>query len=162
MELNARFLGIQEFCSTLTNWHVKLYMDNTVAVTYINKMGGKIEILNDLTKNIWIWCMNKNIWLSASHIAGVDDIDADFSSRDKHSGMEWILNKEVFNKIQAIYGVCDIVLFPSKHNKQLPRYSSYMPDKHAHAIDAFSVNWSHVKLYIFCPFSVMTQVLAKI
>jgi len=41
-------------------------MDNTVAVTYINKMGGKIENLNDLTKNIWIWCMNKNIWLSAS------------------------------------------------------------------------------------------------
>jgi hypothetical protein len=31
-------------------------------------------------------------------------------------------NKEVFNKIQAIYGVCDIDLFASKHNKQLPRY----------------------------------------
>ena len=91
------FWAYKNFYSTLTNWHVKLYMDNTVAVTYINKMGGKIEILNDLTKNIWIWCMNKNIWLSASHIAGVDDIDADFSSRDKHSGMEWILNIEVFN-----------------------------------------------------------------
>ena len=34
--------------------------------------------------------MNKNIWLSASHIAGVDDIEADFLSRDKHSDMEWI------------------------------------------------------------------------
>lgn len=162
LELKAGFLGIKEFCSTLTNCHVKLYMDNTVAVTYINKMGGKIENLNDLTKNIWIWCMNKNIWLSASHIAGVDNIEADFLSRDKHSDMEWMLNKEVFDKIQGIYGVCDIDLFASKHNKQLPRYSSYMPDKHAHVIDAFSVNWSHMKLYIFCPFSVMTQVLAKI
>lgn len=71
LELKARFLGIEEFCSTFANCHVKLYMDNTVAVTYINKMGGKIENLNDLTKNIWIWCMNKNIWLSASHIASV-------------------------------------------------------------------------------------------
>ena len=85
--------------------------------------------------------MNKNIWLSASHIAGVDDIEADFLSRVKHSDMEWILNKEVFNKIQAIYGVCDIDLFASKHNKQLPRYSSYMPDTHAHMIDAFSVTY---------------------
>lgn len=48
-------------------------MNNTVAVTYKNKMGGKIKTLNDLTSQIRHWCMAKNIWISACHVAGVEN-----------------------------------------------------------------------------------------
>jgi hypothetical protein len=65
-------------------------MDNTVAVTYINKMGGKIKTLNNLTRQIWHWCIVKNTWISACHVAGVENKEADFLSRDKNSDMEWM------------------------------------------------------------------------
>ena len=104
----------------------------------------------------------QKIWLSASHIAGIDYKEADFLSRDKHSDMEWMLNKDIFQEIQNIYGDCDIDLFASKFNHQIDRYISFTPDKHAHAIDAFTIDWSNLKCYIFCPFSVIGQVLSKI
>jgi hypothetical protein len=62
-------------------------MDNTVAVTYMNEMGGKIKTLNDLTSQIWQWCMAKIIWISACHVAGEENKEADFLSRDKNSDM---------------------------------------------------------------------------
>lgn len=66
-----------KFCGDIGNGHVRLYMDNSVAVTYISKMGGKIASLNDLTVSIWNFCMDRNLWLSANHIAGVENIEAD-------------------------------------------------------------------------------------
>ena len=137
-------------------------MDNTVAVTYINKMGGKIKTLNDLTRQIWHWCIVKNIWISACHVAGVENKEADFLSRDKNSDMEWMLNTEAFQLVQKIFGNCDIDLFASKDNHQLSKYVSYLPDKYSEAVDAFSISWTNLKSYIFCPFSVLTQVLCKI
>lgn len=53
--------------------HVRVCLDNTVAVTKINKMGEKIETLKNLTKLFWEFCMKKNIWVTASQIAGVEN-----------------------------------------------------------------------------------------
>lgn len=72
-------------------------MDNTVAVSYIlKKRGGGIESLNDLTIAIWKFCMTRNIWLSANHIAGVENIEADYLSRHKNDDLEWMLNRKIF------------------------------------------------------------------
>ena len=76
--------------------------------------------------------------------------------------MEWMLNTEVFQLVQNIFGNCDIDLFASKDNHQLSKYVSYLPDKSSEAVDAFSISWTNLKSYIFCPFSVLTQVLCKI
>jgi hypothetical protein len=57
---------------------------------------------------------------------------------------------------------CDIDLFASKDNHQLSKYVSLLPDKYSEAVDAFSISWTNLKSYIFCPFSVLTQVLCKI
>ena len=89
-------------------------MDNTVAVTYINKMGGKIKTLNDLTRQIWHWCIVKNIWISACHVAGVENKEADFLSRDKNSDMEWMLNTEVFQLVQKIFGIVILIYLHQK------------------------------------------------
>ena len=119
-------------------------MDNTVAVTYISKMGGKIESLNNLTFSIWKFCMNRNIWLSSNHIAGVENTEADYLSRHKNDNLEWMLDRQIFVKIREIYGKCDVDLFASKNNFQFKPYVSYMPDKNASAVDALSINWSDI------------------
>ena len=38
--------------------------------------------LNRLTKEIWEWCMARNIWISAFHIPGKDNSIADKLSRN--------------------------------------------------------------------------------
>ena len=70
LELKAAFLCLQYFCKGVTNEHIYLFMDNTVALKYISKMGGRKPLLNELAKQIWQWCENKNIWISAFHIPG--------------------------------------------------------------------------------------------
>ena len=69
LELLAVFLGLQTFCSSLHDCHIRLMIDNTTAVAVINHMGHS-DPLNKLTKEIWLWCIPRNIWLSTAHIAG--------------------------------------------------------------------------------------------
>jgi len=35
------------------------------------KMGGMKANLNELTREIILWCKNRNIWLTAAHLPGV-------------------------------------------------------------------------------------------
>jgi hypothetical protein len=56
LKLKAAFLCAKHFCSTKSDIHVKVFMDNMVAVNYINKMGGRITILNELCRQLWFWC----------------------------------------------------------------------------------------------------------
>lgn len=43
LELKASFIVLSRCCKDTVNSHVKLLIDNTVAVTYISKMGGKLQ-----------------------------------------------------------------------------------------------------------------------
>jgi hypothetical protein len=40
----------------MTCVHIRVLIDNTTAVTYINKMGGMKENLNELTREILVDC----------------------------------------------------------------------------------------------------------
>ena len=53
-------------------------------------------------------------------------------------------------------------LFASRLNYQFPKYVSYRPDPSATAVNAFTLSWTNLKFYIFCPFSVISRVLSKI
>lgn len=55
-----------------------------------------------------------------------------------------------------------IDLIASRVNTQFRKYVSFQPDLRAIATDAFTLNWSELKLYAFPPFSVIATVLAKI
>ncbi|CAG2208359.1 unnamed protein product [Mytilus edulis] len=144
LELKAALLALIWFCSSRNNIHVKVYLDNMVAVNYINKMGGRIVKLNNLTKELWIWCIQRKIWVTACHLPGVANIEADRLSRSINVDIEWKLHDDVFNIIDCLFGPHDVDLFASKFNHQLPRYFSYLPDKYAEAVDAFSSDWEDI------------------
>ena len=104
-------------------------------------MGGRKESLNALTKEIWLWCLERNIYISAFHIPGVLNTRADNLSRQKlNLDMELTLQRDVFLRIMDLYGPCDIDLFASSDNHQLPQYVSYLPDPKAVAVNAFSLS----------------------
>ena len=106
--------------------------------------------------------MKKNVWVTASHIAGVENVEADYLSRNFNPDMEWMLHPEIFEEINKITGTCDIDLFASRDDKQISTYVSFSPDKHATAVYVFKILWSELKCYIFSPFCVLSRVLQKI
>lgn len=163
LELLAIFLALKSFCSHLQNSHVLIRTDNTTALTYINKMGGiKSVACNALAITIWKWCGGRNLWLSASHLPGIHNLVADKSSRVFNDQLEWMLNRQVFCELCAIFGTPDIDLFASRLNAQLNRYISWKPDPGSESVDAFLVDWQPYFFYAFPPFSLVGKCLCKI
>ena len=71
MELLAAFHAQLVFVADKFNIHVRLKMDNSAAVSYINNMGGiRSPFLDKLAVSIWGWCILRNLLLSAQHIPG--------------------------------------------------------------------------------------------
>lgn len=62
--------ALQSLCQNMKNIHICIRSDNSAAVSYINNQGGSVISLFEEAKNIWLWCDNKNILISAVHIAG--------------------------------------------------------------------------------------------
>ena len=84
LELLAVFLGLQAFCHSLHNTHIRLMIDNTTAVAVINHMGTcHSDNLNTLSKQLWLWCLSRNIWISAAHIARKSNQLADLTVAQK-------------------------------------------------------------------------------
>ena len=163
LELRAAFLGLQALCKSLSNVHIQLQMDNVTAVCYVNNMGGSHSVkCNELAFCIWEWCISKHIWLSATHIPGVSNVEADRESRLLDDKTEWRLNPDVFLHCVELWGKPDIDLFALRLNYQLKPYVSWRADPEALAIDAFKMNWSNLFLYIFPPFSLISRILQKL
>ena len=162
LELLAAFFALKSFCRSFSDLHVKLLVDNTTAVAYINHMGGVRSILcNKVTKDIWLWCRNRNIWLTAAHIPGASNVEADHESRSFHDETEWKLNSQIFFKIACILGNPSIDLFASRLNTQLAVFASWRPDPDAKYIDAFTFSWHDTNFYAFPPFSLIGRCLQK-
>ena len=137
-------------------------IDNTTAVAYIAHMGGSKSVAcNELAKQLWTWCISRQIWVSVAHLRGVENVVADRKSRVFHDETEWMLNREIFHTLCTEY-VPSIDLFASRLNAQLPRYVSWQPDPGAEYIDALSIDWGPLNFYAFPPFSIIANCLQKI
>ena len=69
-------------------------------------MGGLVSnSCNHLTKEIWTYCTDQKIWLSAVHIPGKDNNTADYMSRLLNENTEWRLAPFVFHKIVNLFNV---------------------------------------------------------
>ena len=162
LETKACLLGVKALCTDLHNCHLQVQLDNTTAVSHINNMGGVRTLpCNYLTQQLILWCKHRNIWISACHIAGKDNVDADDLSRNINDKIEWALDQASFDHICHLMGTPEIDLFASRINKKLPRYISFLPDAEAEAINAFHHKWQEFS-YIFPPFNLIPRILQKI
>ena len=91
-------MGLQTFFKTHYNTHLRILTDNTTAIAVLNHMGtSHSDPCNRLGKEIWEWCIDRNIWLSAAHIPGVHNIKADFESRRTNDNTEWMVDRAYLN-----------------------------------------------------------------
>ena len=163
LELMAVLYALKAFCRKEHSVHIRVYSDNTAAVNYINCMGGTHSMeCHSVAKNIWQFCMDRQIWLSAAHIPGKENIHADRESRIFSDNKEWMLSPRLFCEIIDIWGKPTIDLFACRLNKQLDCYASWKPDPEATYVDAFSITWGNHLFYAFPPFSLIARCLQKI
>ena len=136
-----------------------LRMDNTTAVAYLNHMGGtQSQTLAAYAKQLWLWCLNRGITLSAEYLPGEMNITADFQSRTPNGSAEWRLDPSVFQAILQILGPCTVDL---RLNTQLEQYISWRPEPFAIATDALQVPWINLQGYAFPPFCLIGKCLRK-
>ena len=118
----------------------------------MNHMGGtKSHVCNELSKEIWQWCCERNIWITATYLEGSLNCIADYCSRNFNDQTEWQLNPSVFQKRSKFFGKPCIDLFASRLNAQLSRFVSWLPDPDAEAIDAFTLVWTDMFFYASPP-----------
>lgn len=162
LELTACQLALLSFCKHMSNTSVRIYMDNTTSCSYINKFGGKKKELDCLAREICRWCLTRDIHLSAAHVAGTLNSEADEMSRSFNDDSEWSLDELQFKKIQEKFPHLTIDLFASRLNNKLTKYASFRPEPNAYAIDAFSFSWTSEFSYIFSPFVLVPRILQKL
>lgn len=163
LELLAAFMGLKCFCKTITNAELLLRIDNTTAISYINRMGGiQFPHLNNITREIWQWCERKKLFIFASYIRSCANTEADKASRFSNMDTEWELHESCFQDIVREFGQPEIDLFATRINKKCSKFVSWKRDPDAYDIDAFTLRWDDFLFYAFPPFSIILKCIRKI
>ena len=164
LEMLAVLFALQSFSDKVLAKHIKLMVDNTIAVATINQMGTCHSNLNNkLEQQIWEWCILHGVWLTVSHIPGKCNTEADRESKLSRKETEWCLDRSIYSAvIQKLDVIPDIDLFASRLNHQLKPYIAYRPYPGALAVNAFHISWKEYTFYAFPPFCIIQRVLQKI
>jgi len=160
-ELAAIKNALLSFPERIHSKSVLVRTDNTIALAYINHMGGRIKELSDLSAEIWDFCLTKETYLQASYIPGEENVIADRLSRFKDRN-DWKLNPEECQKVEVLWGPHDIDLFASKLNTQLPKFYSWMNEPDSMGTDAFQQTWNRINGYANPPFALLGRILNKV
>lgn len=148
LALLTAFYALKCFASEVRDSEILLRIDNTTAVTSINKTCScKHKNLNTVSARIWKWCEVRNIRIFASY----SDYDSEYS-----------LYNHAFNIILNRLGIPNIDLFASSINTKCKTFVSWKRDPESIAVDVFTLNWSELDFYAFPPFSLISKVLSKI
>ena len=163
LELVAASLAIQTFAKEKRNVNILVRTDNVSARAYINHFGGTHSWpMNCLAVQIWKWCIERQIFLTAEHLPGVMNQVADEESRTVRDRCDWMLHPQLFSQIERRMGPLEVDMFASRLTHQLPRYFSWRPDPSAEATDAFTQDWSQFQGYANPPWCLLLPTLAEI
>ena len=76
--------------------------DNITMVSYVNNKGEiESDFYSEIAKELWVWCVSQNMWVSAAHIPGTQSTEADSFSRNFIEAIEWKLSTHLFQNIET-------------------------------------------------------------
>lgn len=163
-ELRALWETIKVFHNLLLKKHLKVFSDNTTTVAYLKHQGAtKSPGLKKLAEQIFRWAEeNVVVSVTAVHLKGSENIEADYLSRKTLDPGEWSLCQEIFLKICKKWGTPQVDLFASKQNVKVDCFCSLNPRDHPWAMDTFSIKWMGDLAYAFPALALIPKVLQKI
>ena len=124
---------------------------------------GKSLLCDREMRRIWSWATEKDVFITATHIPGILNVEADQGSRKSEIRTEWKLHESVFSyipKYLVFYPSVD--LFASRINPQVPQFFAYRSEPKADMINTFCVSWYNLSFYCSPPFSCIGKLLQKI
>ena len=99
LELRVILFGLQSLCK-VDHQHIRIMTDNTTALAYVKHQGGvRSENCSELAYQIWNWAESRSNWLAIAHILGVENVLADYKSRNFSDNLEWSLSTGLFKRI---------------------------------------------------------------
>ncbi|XP_068102805.1 uncharacterized protein [Hyperolius riggenbachi] len=162
-ELQAVWEAILAFKIQIWKTHVTIRTDNSTVVAYINHQGGtRSKSLQQQASRILHWAERSLKSIKAVHLKGTLNCLADYLSRCSLSQDEWSLNDRVFHQLTEHWIVPQVDLFARKSNAKCRMFCSLCPQDEPWVVDAFSISWSHHRMYIFPPLHLISRVLNKI
>jgi hypothetical protein len=163
LEMLAIDYALKATVTDRTNIHVRIMCDNTTAIAGIRKQGStRTPEINLIARALWLWAIDRNIWLSAVHIPGIHNVEADEASRVFKDELEWTLLDAHFRSFCRKLGKPIMDLFASRLNFKVDIFCSFQPDPLASVVDAFAFPWTRGLYYGFPPFCLLGCILQKI
>ena len=163
LEMRAIRLTLQHLEEHVRGHHLLVECDNTSAVSYIAKQGGVHSwSLWQETQTLFVFLQQNQITLTAVHRPGVDNVLADYLSRNRPDPHEWRLLPKIVSRLFSRWGLPQIDAFASPQNHQLPIWFSRLPHPGAAGVNALSQSWTGLSIYAFPPIPLILQTLVKI
>ncbi|HJS83402.1 MAG TPA: DNA N-6-adenine-methyltransferase, partial [Nitrososphaera sp.] len=164
-ELSAILLALQSF-ATKAKWEnctLRVRTDNKVAMSYVNRMGGREPHLSRIVEEIHSFCLSRNVLLTADYIPGRENVIADHLSRLESDWTESRLNPDIFQLIQTQWGPFSLDAMAMAVNTQCPRYVSLRYDPGCIYTDFLGRPLDHKEnAFVNPPFSMIPRILRKI
>ena len=129
------------FAKNRQNCQILIHIDNTTAISYINRMSGiDLPHLHKITKEIWQWWEARKIWIFAIYIKSKENHETDIESRKLDLNTEFDIKRCGFSQNKKT--LCQT-------NAKCKSCISWHRDPDSIAIDAFTISW---KGLFFMPF----------
>jgi hypothetical protein len=131
---------------------VTLSVDNTVALSYLQKGGGKLCHLNEIVRPFLWWCLKNQVQLQPQWVPSAD-MQADGLSRWEWDKGDYTLHGPLCTYLfQCFRTWCrpTVDMFASPGNCQLPKFVTRWPHFQAVAVDALQ-----------CPLKDFTEIYAN-
>lgn len=158
-EIMAILLGLLTFRDSIKNQHLQVLSDNVSSIANVNRYGGPTSKLTQIARAIWNVALRLNVTITARHLSGHLNCDADRLSRvvDKHN---WMLHPGLFMLLNRRFGPHTVDRFASFSNTQLKRYNSRYLDPFTEGVDALAqTNWGEENNYCNPPWRLIPQIL---
>ena len=162
LELMAVFLALKHFEALIHGCHVVIRTDNTTTMCYVNKQGGLASpLLDDLARELTLWCDTRLASVRAVHVPGLQNSGADLLSRGRFWYEDWSLHPAVARQIWARFGRPEVDLFASEENAKCSLFFSVKGTPPL-GLDALSHSWPDKLLYAFPPLGLIRPTLERI
>ena len=121
LELLASTLAVKSFAKDKSRVSILLRIHNTTVVAYINNLGGTISRhLVNLTKNLWMWCLERNIHITVQHLPG--SLNTIVNAEMQTDRTNWKVNPIIFHETNHLWGPLEVDLFASCLSAQCQCY----------------------------------------
>jgi hypothetical protein len=131
LELMTVLIALQVLPIVNQNANLRVFCDNTVAIAYINHMGGKVKRLDDIARQIWHLLEESNAFLTAVYVPSAKNVADQFTrglvNSKRFFDLEVQLNPTVFRDHVLTKGPFspEMDWFASCYNAQLPRFCAW-------------------------------------